>query len=97
MSAPTEIRQALNQADYRNMTRRELALWAQGARCGHIDGKARCGAYVVGEEFAVEVTIDPAWRNRFERTCFEGGYCDGYRVGASGEALPDSVVSWELP
>lgn len=69
--------------------------FAQGARCGHLEGKDRVGQYVSGEEFdlsriATEVQGLPtgalydAWA---------AGYRHGYTRAASGEALESNLVN----
>lgn len=74
------------------------ALRCQGARCGHIDGKARCGAYVLGEE------LDPSFEaaainasGKDDRYWWARGYREGYRLGAEGEPLPVEVEQYEMP
>jgi hypothetical protein len=78
--------------------------YAQGARCGHIDGKARTGQYVIGEEIA------PSWEASENQAIYLGvrethpriddwakGYRYGYRRGAEGSALPGGLVNAPLP
>lgn len=83
------------------MRPRERAIYFQGMRCGHIDGKARQGQYVIGEDLLIAddaaSNMRSDYRNRFELTCAKGGYCDGYRLGASGEILPDHIINAPLP
>jgi hypothetical protein len=62
--------------------------YAQGARCGHIEGKGRAGAYVLGEE------IDLAWEaagnqglNPTLSNAWSQGYEHGYRRAADGLEL----------
>lgn len=63
--------------------------FAQGARCGHIEGKDRAGSYVIGEEFeASEIAtqaqclptgaLDSAWA---------AGYRHGYTLACEGRPL----------
>lgn len=74
------------------------ACMAQGMRCGHIDGKARCGVYVRGEELLIDVSDHMADRRSPAAVeAFSNGYAYGYRLGASGEALPDDIVNAPLP
>jgi hypothetical protein len=72
---------------------------AQGARCGHIDGRARVGAYVIGEEYAAECAgvLLPHGETPAERVAFERGYAAGYRVGADDEELDPEIVNAPLP
>lgn len=82
-------------------TRRETALAAQGQRCGHIDGKRRCGVYVIGEELLISPEVPENmrsdYRNQRERLFVQWGYEVGYQIGASGEELPDAIREHELP
>lgn len=62
--------------------------YAQGARCGHLEGRGRAGAYVLGEE------IDRAWeaaKNQGLNATLTGvwsqGYEHGYRRAADGSEL----------
>jgi hypothetical protein len=67
------------------------ACFAQGARCGHIEGRNRAGSYVIGEE------IDLAWEAADNQPLTEYGlklaWASGYRLGyllaAEGSPLPD--------
>lgn len=63
--------------------------FAQGARCGYLEGKDRAGVYVIGEEFEASdiatqaqelptFLLDNAWA---------AGYRHGYMLGASGDPL----------
>lgn len=62
--------------------------FAQGVRCGHIDGQSRCGVYVRGEEALHSSEAASAqgldWSASKQ---WEAGYEYGYRLGASGEPL----------
>lgn len=78
------------------MTRKE-ACEHQGARCGHIDGKARVGSYVLGEEMGVELDCFQEWLTREERQAWTWGYQRGYRVGADGEPLDPETIDAPLP
>lgn len=81
------------------------ALEAQGARCGHIDGKAACGVYVLDMECAH--SEEAAWANTAERraewrttACVEAwkrGYEAGFRVGADGMDLDQETIEHVLP
>lgn len=73
------------------------ANWCQGYRCGHIEGKDRCGAYVIGEETERAWEAATANRDGIERTAWAEGFAAGYRRGASGEAIPDRFANWSLP
>ncbi len=62
--------------------------FAQGARCGHIEGKGRVGQYVSGEESEL------SWAAADENTTsyraanqWAAGYRHGYVRGASGDPL----------
>jgi hypothetical protein len=77
----------------------DSAYFAQGYRCGHLEGKARVGAYVIGEELPL------AWEAaeyqnlaclNYERD-WATGYAIGYRTGASGEPCPDYLANAPLP
>lgn len=72
------------------MTIREA--FAQGVRCGHIDGKNRVGFYVTGEEEALSYEAEENGNSEYtlesERESWRNGYCHGYRLGADGELLP---------
>lgn len=64
--------------------------FAQGARCGHLDGKGRAGCYILGEEalLAAEaakaqgLSEGKAWH-------WSLGYQYGYLKAASGEELDE--------
>lgn len=79
------------------------ALEAQGARCGHIDGKAACGNYTLGMEAmesreAAELnTIERGWIAGDCVKAWQRGYEAGFRVGADGEALDAETVNHALP
>lgn len=82
------------------MNRRD-ALIAQGARCGHIDGRARNGAYVIGEEYTVyydaALNALPAGSHEDDVADFASGHAAGYRIGADGRELDDDAVNAPLP
>jgi hypothetical protein len=70
--------------------------FAQGARCGHIDGEGRAGSYVLGEEvdlaheaFANGWTPDPDTCAPDLKNAWISGYQRGYRLAAEGELLPE--------
>jgi hypothetical protein len=72
--------------------------YAQGARCGHIEGKGRAGLYVLGEEW--DPSVDAARINAdglLEQTAWAAGYRHGYRLAAAGEELEPEHVNAELP
>lgn len=62
--------------------------FAQGARCGHVEGKGRAGQYLTGEEIeaswdaAVEQKLPPVQSADWER-----GYRHGYLLAAEGSDL----------
>lgn len=68
---------------------------AQGARCGYIDGRARAGVYVMGEEYLVDVADQG--RGAAAHVAFVRGYVAGYRVGADGEELDRETLDAPLP
>lgn len=75
--------------------------FAQGARCGHIDGQGRVGSYVIGEEvelskeaFVNGWSPDPDTCPEDIRLAWLGGYQLGYRIAAEGELLP---VEYQYP
>ena len=81
------------------LSARLRACFAQGARCGHIDGKRRCGQYVIGEEYAVtkeDLNQGPRY-SMADMEYWADGYYSGYRVGADGEELPADIAHAELP
>ena len=86
-------------------TRLLAALEAQGARCGHIDGRARCGVYVIGEEhmYSLEAALANTkerradWAHQRYVQAWANGYAAGYRVGADGMALDPETMDHELP
>jgi hypothetical protein len=66
--------------------------FAQGARCGHIEGKERVGLYIVEEEYemswdAMEAQGE-ALPTKELKNQWAKGYRTGYLLGASGDALP---------
>lgn len=76
------------------------AHYAQGFRCGHIEGKPRCGCYVTGEEqldsfYAADNQTNI--RNEYERQEWAQGYRHGYRLAAQGDELPTAVAEYPLP
>lgn len=73
--------------------------FAQGARCGHIDGKERCGSYVLGEEFfdSLGAATIQGFNHDGQTRAWALGYEAGYRVGANGEQLDSDIVNAELP
>ena len=71
----------------------ERAHYVSGFRAGHFYGRERAGSFVVGEEYDLseDACEGRTFANRFERTCFAGGYSDGYRCGAEGAAIPETI------
>ncbi len=67
---------------------------AVGARCGHIDGKARVGSYVVNEE--IQAAFDAAAAQGYEdhqtTADFFRGYKLGYLLGVEGSPLPPEYL-----
>lgn len=66
--------------------------FAQGARCGHIEGKGRAGQYVVGEEIelAWDATVNQGFKSDMiglVSQAWEQGYQHGYRRAAEGSEL----------
>lgn len=83
-----------NQADYSAMTAREMAIYAQGCRCGHLESPEG-DLYEASEEAAGNARSD--YKNRFEWSCFAIGYYDGARTKAQGQDLPEEIKTWQLP
>lgn len=71
--------------------------FSQGARCGHIEGKCRVGAYVNGEE--EELAAEAAKVNASMRTitAWASGYRYGFRLAAEGSALHPVHTNAPLP
>lgn len=67
--------------------------YAQGARCGHIEGRHRAGQYVLGEE--IELSWEAADNhnlNNPSRTYYWAhGYRKGYKLAAEGSPLPPEL------
>ena len=65
--------------------------FAQGARCGHLEGKDRVGVYVLDEEVLASEGIadDQGLPSEEMRLAWRGGYQLGYKLAACGEALPE--------
>ena len=84
-------------------TKRGQADWpdfCQGARCGHIEGKGRAGAYVIGEE--EETSYQAAEANVADEPnryyiAWAKGYSYGYQLAAEGSGLPTEVSNAPLP
>jgi hypothetical protein len=74
-------------------------LYAQGARCGHLEGKGRAGSYVTGEEhnLAWDASHAQGFSDVHETEAWARGYYCGYRLAASGEELPENLEREELP
>lgn len=78
---------------------RDNIFFAQGARCGHIEGRGRADQYIIGEE------IDLSWeaadnQDLSQRGGASGpsqchawakGYQYGYRLAAEGSELPSEL------
>lgn len=64
--------------------------FALGACFGLVVGKDRVGVYVDGEEWplSIDAAKEPPALNERQREAWAAGYRAGYRLGASGEALP---------
>jgi hypothetical protein len=67
--------------------------FAQGARCGHLEGQGRAGEYVIGEE--VQLSWDAAdnqgLSDPYIALMWEAGYQYGYLRAAEGESLPEEM------
>jgi hypothetical protein len=64
--------------------------FSQGARCGHVEGKGRAGAYIIGEE--ILLSYDAGDNQIFPPGCralWEQGYRSGYKLAAEGSELPN--------
>ena len=74
-------------------------LMAQGMRCGHADGKKRCGMYVIGEEQwdSLDAAKEQGLGDRQETIAWMKGYETGYKWGAEGAPLPYVIERAELP
>jgi hypothetical protein len=62
---------------------------AQGARCGHLEGKGRADQYVIGEE------VEPSYEAAINQgligsltSMWAKGYRIGYKLAAEGSPLP---------
>lgn len=68
--------------------------FSQGARCGHLEGRPRCGVYVHGEEYplSVEAAKNQKQLDSFQQVSWAAGYRVGYLIGASGEPLPEEYA-----
>jgi len=74
--------------------------FAQGARCGHLEGKGRAGSYVTGEEETVSYEAASAnVPNEPYRylVAWAKGYQFGYRLAVEGSGLPSEVENAPLP
>lgn len=72
--------------------------YAQGARCGYIEGKGRAGSYVLGEEDSLARAA--AWANTStarDQAFWAAGYKRGYLLAVEGSTLPDEYVNAPLP
>ncbi len=70
-------------------------LFAQGARCGHVEGKGRVGAYVLHEEFeACDVAVKAQGLASVQaESAWGAGYRHGYLLGAEGCALEKGLAA----
>lgn len=69
-----------------------LEAFAQGARCGHIEGKGRAGQYVIGEEEILSWDAAKAQGLGFPlEGAWSRGYMYGYCRAAEGSALPSDA------
>lgn len=74
------------------------AYYAQGARCGHLEGSDRVGQYVIGEEvFASWVAADAQGYDVKSAKEWAAGYQCGYRLAIEDNDLPGILRDWELP
>lgn len=81
------------------------ALEAQGARCGHMEGKSARGAYVLGMEalYSREAALANTAGRRLEWaseecvSAWQAGYEAGFRVGADGMELDAETRNHALP
>lgn len=75
------------------------ALFAQGARCGHLEGKGRAGMYVLQEEYdlAHEAARNQNLASFTATNQWEAGYRHGYCKAAEGSELESELVNAALP
>lgn len=68
----------------------EKEAFAQGARCGHIEGKGRAGQYIIGEEEMLALDAVKAQRLYSSKLIakWAAGYRLGYKLAAEGSELP---------
>lgn len=75
--------------------------FAQGARCGHLEGKGRAGSYVIGEEGPLSYEAADAQTTLFAhadgRERWAAGYRHGYKLAAEGSELEPHFVNAPLP
>lgn len=72
------------------LTREEA--FAQGARCGNIEGKGRADQYIINEE--IELSWEAAGNQGFEeglivKVPWAEGYQHGYKLAAEGSELEE--------
>jgi hypothetical protein len=80
---------------FNDATRR---LFAQGARCGHLEGKGRAGNYTIDEEFEPsEVAANVNTSTARDANQWAAGYRHGYKLACEGEALESELVNEVLP
>jgi hypothetical protein len=69
-----------------------LQAFAQGARCGHIEGKGRAGQYVIGEEEDRSYEAADAQKLSCHlHQAWAGGYRTGYVLALEGKQLPPEL------
>ena len=70
-------------------------LFAHGARCGHVEGSRRVGAYGLHEEFeACEVAVEAyGLATHQAENAWGAGYRHGYLLGAEGCALEKGLAA----
>jgi hypothetical protein len=74
--------------------------FAQGARCGAIEGKGRAGQYVIGEETELSweaADANTAGKDRVFNCAWSAGYRYGYLRAAEGSTVHPDVYTTELP
>lgn len=74
-----------------------VAARAQGARCGHCEGRGRAGSYVAGEEWDLAREATRVNAPETYHTPWFAGYVEGYQLAAQGEPLPSHYAEAGLP
>lgn len=69
--------------------------YAQGARCGHIEGKNRVGQYVLDEEYlpSWEAAENQGLHSSVTVEVWARGYRFGYKLAAEGNPLPGDFLT----